>query len=113
MAPAGSLAIGDRVIVGASTELTGHVRFLGATEFAEGEWVGVELDTPSGKNDGSVKGVQYFSCPRNHGVFVRQSACVKAEPAEGDRPSSDAGSSSTAAVASDDAAMANGVEETS
>ena len=33
--------------------------------------VGVELDGPGGKNDGSVKGTQYFSCKDKHGVILR------------------------------------------
>ena len=51
----------------------GVVRFVG--EVVEipgvGAWVGVELDEPTGKNDGSVKGTKYFNCATNHGVFVR------------------------------------------
>lgn len=36
-----------------------------------GTWIGVELDTPMGKNDGTVQNIQYFSCKPKHGIFIR------------------------------------------
>ncbi|KAI8807726.1 hypothetical protein BJ742DRAFT_739600 [Cladochytrium replicatum] len=65
-----ALTIGDRVTVKTSKK-TGTLRFLGPTQFAEGTWAGIELDDlGAGKNNGSVNGVAYFSCPDNSGVFV-------------------------------------------
>ena len=45
-------------------------RYWGTPEFAPGSWCGIELDEPTGKNNGSVHGIRYFSCPVNYGVFI-------------------------------------------
>ena len=82
--------------VGAKIELNdgrlATVRFLGPTNFQTGEWVGVELDEATGKNDGAVKGGRYFQCQQGYGMFLRPSgvkrvvkaaAAPKATPANG------------------------------
>ncbi|XP_077445836.1 kinesin-like protein KIF13B isoform X2 [Stigmatopora argus] len=61
----------DGVRVALGTGKTGTVRYLGATHFAEGVWVGVELDSPAGKHDGCVGGHRYFQCRPAHGILVR------------------------------------------
>ncbi|KAG0300444.1 hypothetical protein BGZ98_009174 [Dissophora globulifera] len=69
-----SIKIGDRCEVdigGDAMKRRGAVRYIGLTEFQPGAWVGVQYDEPLGKNDGSVQGVRYFTCPANYGSFVR------------------------------------------
>ncbi|KAK2747180.1 hypothetical protein FQN55_005175 [Onygenales sp. PD_40] len=53
------------------------VRYVGLTEFSTGDWVGVELEEETGKNNGSVQGKQYFDCKSGYGMFVRPSAVVE------------------------------------
>lgn len=61
--------------IGQTVELpdgrTATVRYVGNAHFAGGDWVGVELDDASGKNDGAVQGQRYFDCKSGHGMFVR------------------------------------------
>ncbi|KAL5265792.1 hypothetical protein ACHWQZ_G006482 [Mnemiopsis leidyi] len=75
------LKVGTRVIT-KDTRLEGTVRFCGEPQFAKGMWVGVELDTEQGKNDGEVKGVRYFQCRPQHGLFCKPEKLSKIkEPA--------------------------------
>lgn len=53
------LTVGDRVIVSSGFgSRPGLLRYLGETQFAPGNWCGVELDEASGKNDGAVDGIR-------------------------------------------------------
>ncbi|XP_069706545.1 CAP-Gly domain-containing linker protein 4 [Phaenicophaeus curvirostris] len=70
------LKLGDRVVI--AGQKIGTLRFCGTTEFASGQWAGVELDEPEGKNNGSVGRVQYFKCAPKHGIFAPLSKISKA-----------------------------------
>ncbi|KAL5119009.1 hypothetical protein ACEQ8H_003138 [Pleosporales sp. CAS-2024a] len=60
-----------------STGQVGIIKYVGAIHVAEGDWLGLELPTPTGKNDGSVRGERYFSCPAGHGLFIKESNIVQ------------------------------------
>lgn len=63
---------GSHVLLTSSNEM-GTVRYLGPTDFASGIWLGLELRSAKGKNDGAVGDKRYFTCRPNHGVLVRPS----------------------------------------
>lgn len=46
------------------------LRYCGTVDFAPGVWVGVELDSAEGKNDGIIQDIVYFKCSPRHGLFV-------------------------------------------
>ncbi|KHE79612.1 hypothetical protein GE21DRAFT_1292012 [Neurospora crassa] len=65
------VAVGQKIELADGSGRTAFVRYVGETAFAPGTWVGIELDEPSGKNDGSVQGERYFNCEMGYGMFVR------------------------------------------
>jgi len=69
--------LGSSVLVSfKKMELRGTVRHTGPVEFTTGDVVGVELEGPSGMNDGKVNDVRYFNCKDKHGLFVRPEKLV-------------------------------------
>lgn len=69
--PTAPLELGCRVSYGLGKR--GMVRFVGPTDFADGEWVGLELERAEGRNSGEINGRVYFSCAPSHGLFVKRS----------------------------------------
>lgn len=43
--------------------------------------MGIELDQPTGKNNGSMNHVQYFTCRPNYGIFVAQTKVRRCDSA--------------------------------
>ncbi len=76
------IRVGSRVRTEFGDE--GTVRFIGSVHFRGGEWAGVELDRPKGKNDGEVMGARYFACDANHGLFTRPDNLAPLDPASPD-----------------------------
>ncbi|KAF9698589.1 hypothetical protein EKO04_003712 [Ascochyta lentis] len=66
-----------------NTHRTGIVKYVGSIHVAEGAWLGIDLQEPTGKNDGSVRGERYFDCPPQHGLFVKETDILQilAQPA--------------------------------
>ncbi|KAL9028421.1 MAG: hypothetical protein Q9196_003213 [Gyalolechia fulgens] len=69
----GKIVLGARCILPPSTTRRGTVAYVGLIPEIPGlgPWVGVKLDEPAGKNDGTVGGNRYFHCEPQYGVFVR------------------------------------------
>ncbi|XP_065059270.1 ankyrin repeat domain-containing protein 26-like isoform X2 [Rhopilema esculentum] len=80
----GSLEAGAKVTFPLGNKTTvGILRFIGPTKFSSGTWCGVELSKPEGRNNGTVKGVKYFHCKFNYGIFVHAEKVSLVE--EGDK----------------------------
>eukprot|EP00794_Sanderia_malayensis_P007010 gene7010-7795_t len=60
---------------------SGVVKFIGPTKFSSGLWCGIELNKPEGRNNGTVKGVKYFDCKFNYGIFIQADrvTCIDGE----------------------------------
>lgn len=70
------IAVGKRCRVGGDDGRRGTVKYVGEVKEIPGvlgAWVGVQLDEPVGKNDGSIGGTRYWDqeSQAKHGVFVR------------------------------------------
>ncbi|KAF1925394.1 uncharacterized protein M421DRAFT_423721 [Didymella exigua CBS 183.55] len=67
--------VGQRIET--NTHRTGIVKYVGLIHVAEGAWLGIDLQEPTGKNDGSVRGERYFDCPPHHGLFVKETDILR------------------------------------
>ena len=70
------IAVGKRCRVGGDDARRGEVKYVGDVQEIPGfigAWVGVQLDEPVGKNDGSIAGTRYWGeeSEVKRGVFVR------------------------------------------
>jgi len=66
---------GDRVEL--SSGKSGKIMYIGKTQFASGEWFGLELDEKEGKHNGFVGIKRYYTCKAGHGTFVRREKIMK------------------------------------
>ena len=70
------IEVGKRCRVGQDDTRRGVVKYIGEVKEIPGSigaWIGVHLDEPVGKNDGSIAGTRYWGeeSQLKHGVFVR------------------------------------------
>ena len=65
-----AITVGDRCeVIG---ERRGEVKYVGKIpELANGYWVGIQLDEPTGDSNGKCGATSYFECPDKYGVFFR------------------------------------------
>jgi dynactin complex subunit len=66
-----NLTIGQRVEVLQKDQIVyGTLLYKGPLMGRRGVWLGIDLTTPDGDNDGSLKGRVYFRAPLNFGLFT-------------------------------------------
>ena len=70
-AKSGDFECGQRVRT-VKSHKKGTIKFVGtADNLPDGIWIGIELDDPVGKHDGTVKGKRLFTCEDKHGALMR------------------------------------------
>ncbi|KAL0129480.1 hypothetical protein PUN28_001629 [Cardiocondyla obscurior] len=101
-----SYKVGQRVEI-PSKECQGVIAWVGFPQFSSGKWIGVILDEPKGKNNGTINGQCYFKCAENYGMFARQGQLILLDVA-GNRtePVSPSSAGSNATTPDDGAARA-------
>lgn len=60
--------VGQRVEI-VKNGLRGEIAYIGMTGFSTGQWAGVILDEPKGKNNGSIQGNSYFTVSEKKTIF--------------------------------------------
>jgi tubulin-folding cofactor B len=71
------ISVGKRCRIGGEDTRRGTIMYVGEVKEIPGilgAWVGVRLDEPAGKNNGSIGGTRYWGSAEdktNHGVFIR------------------------------------------
>lgn len=51
--------------------------FIGQVHYTHGTYCGIVVDGEGGKNNGTIKGVKYFSCPERKGLMVKLDDILK------------------------------------
>lgn len=65
-------AVGDKIeLLRRPLPTMGTIKYIGPVQFAEGPYIGVELESRLGKSDGSVDGVRYFYTDPQRALFVK------------------------------------------
>lgn len=67
--------VGDKLVF---LKMNAIIRYIGPYHDQPGEWIGLEVDVPKGKNNGTLKGKKYFECEPNHGFFLQYNVFLKA-----------------------------------
>ena len=68
--------IGDRAVSRTDDRKCGVTKYVGSVEGNSGNWVGLELDEPLGKHDGTINGKSYFTAGKDRGLMADPSTLV-------------------------------------
>lgn len=55
----------------------GTVRYVGTPSNQTQVWIGISLSEPSGRHNGTERGIKYWTDKSKHGIFVKPTQIVK------------------------------------